>query len=114
MCMLFLYAVFNWLVYARAAYEFQGSEISRGWELPEQEAQEDEEGKEGGACCSSIASALLQLVPSGECVHSRQVVCFPKSFARNGSIQISSSQKILAYQFFVCCVFLYEDACHRM
>jgi len=40
----------------------QGSEISRGWELPEQEA-EGEEGEEGGARCYpllSVASAGAQ------------------------------------------------------
>ena len=43
----------------------QGSEISRGWELPEQEAEgeEGEEGEEGGARCYpllSVASAGAQ------------------------------------------------------
>ena len=69
----------------------QGSEISRGWELPEQEA-EGEEGEEGGARCYP----LLQLVLSGsEWVHSRQVVR-QKGSPRNGSIQTFQMATILS------------------
>lgn len=48
--------------YPSCAEFHQGSEISRGWELPEQEA-EGEEGEEGGARCYpllSVASAGAQ------------------------------------------------------